>query len=148
TWYLGDTPGDAAAPGTIEFTANGQNFGNGSNAQGFGTASISGLAAGDYWVLVTDTSDPTDPADPFGNCSTVQDFTVTDIPESIVVVDVAVTPSNACNGNGSFTVNEITSDGASLTAFTDLDNYTFELLDASLAATGIAFTQGTTTALP
>ncbi|MFY0650643.1 MAG: hypothetical protein JXQ96_01355, partial [Cyclobacteriaceae bacterium] len=113
------------------------------DGQGGNTASISNVAGGDYFVVVTDGLTPND------GCEARLSFTVSeDNPDySILEADVTLIHISECTGTttGSFAVSDVQIDGGSNGGLT---GFTFELTDnmgASLATNGAGSFTGLTT---
>ncbi|MEP6737287.1 MAG: gliding motility-associated C-terminal domain-containing protein, partial [Chryseolinea sp.] len=137
----------AAANGSITITANGAapiatdfsiqwytGTGTTTPIPGATTATISGLAAGDY------TSEVIDILSPGNTCSSVATFTITDdLPlYSINPTAVTVTDQSDCVANGSATITDVLIDGISNGGVT---GFTFNWLDnagAAIAGAGSA----------
>ncbi|MEQ9384571.1 MAG: SprB repeat-containing protein, partial [Imperialibacter sp.] len=108
---------------------------------------VSGLAAGNYWVRITDTQVPSN------TCSVDKAAVIIDDQDDITLVGVNVVPSTQCSPvNGSIEIDELTVVDAggttSLNTFAQLDDFTFTLYNAALVEIVGGITQGTTTTFP
>ncbi len=132
--------------GTYSYTwYNGNNLSDTSSPLGQTTATATGLDNGDYWVLVTDTSDPNN------TCSAKIAGTIIDDPADLSVDAATAVATDQCNPqNGSITITQMTEDGTTYTAATDMQPYTFTLYesDGTTAVAPDPFTQATATDLP
>ncbi|MCR9251642.1 MAG: gliding motility-associated C-terminal domain-containing protein, partial [bacterium] len=128
-WYIGEPNS-----GTL-IAADGQDLGNGSNPTDVTTATISGLAAGSYYVEVEDQG-PTAGSD---GCVGIATF-VLENDNVLVEISIASTSddTNCTSDNGTFTVNSPTSTRlGSVVAST----YTLTYYDSTFTTIG-TFTEG------
>ncbi|MEQ8416609.1 MAG: hypothetical protein RIB71_19160, partial [Imperialibacter sp.] len=108
---------------------------------------VSGLAAGNYWVRITDTQVPSN------TCSVDKAAVIIDDQDDITLVGVNVVASSQCSPvSGSIEIDELSIVDAGgttvLNTFAQLDDYTFTLYNASLVEIVGGITQGTTSAFP
>ena len=115
-WYMGEVGDMSTAIGT--------------------TSTITGLQEGEYWVEVSDTSNPNN------GCIATASFILTHDPGTVeITASTSTNDTNCAIGNGTIDISEVTltrlgADTQSSTAATIDTDYTLEYFDESLASLG------------